>query len=65
MTERVSFPGALKPGFAVAAGMLLLSVHVNVSAQQNHSAAAGASPTSKQRQFLDRHCAACLLERIR
>src|SRR5437867_3013405 len=65
MTEPVSFPGALKIGFAGLAATLLLSVQVKISAQQSNAAAAGPSPASSQRQFLDRYCAACHNERLK
>jgi mono/diheme cytochrome c family protein len=58
MTYPVSFPGALRTGFAGLAATLLLSV-VQMYAQQGSAASAGASPTSSQRQFLDRYCATC------
>src|ERR1044071_779501 len=63
MTEPVSFRGALKLGFAGLAAALLLSVQVKISAQQ--SASTGHSPTSSQRQFLDRYCAACHNEHLK
>ena len=65
MTEPVSFPGALKIGFAGLAATLLLSVQVKMSAQQSNAASAGPSPTSSQRQFLDRYCATCHNERLK
>jgi mono/diheme cytochrome c family protein len=49
MMKPVSFPGALKTGFAGLAAALLLS--------------AGPPPTSNERQFLDRYCATCHSER--
>ena len=58
-------PGALKIGFAGLAATLLLSVQVNVSAQQGNAAPAAASPTSSQRQFLDRYCVTCHNERLK
>ena len=63
MTEPVSFP--LKIGFAGLAATLLLSVPVKISAQQSNAAAPGPSPTSSQRQFLDRYCATCHNERLK
>ena len=63
--EPVSFPGALKTGLAGLAATLLLSVPVKVSAQQSKAASAGPSPTSSQRQFLDRYCATCHNERLK
>ena len=65
MTEPVSFPGALKIGFAGLAATLLLSVQVKISAQQSNAASAGPSPTSSQRQFLDRYCATCHNEQLK
>ena len=65
MTEPVSFPRALKIGFAGLAATLLLSVQVKISAQQSNAASAGPSPTSSQRQFLDRYCATCHNERLK
>ena len=65
MTEPVSFPGALKIGFAGLAATLLLSVQVKISAQQSNAASAGPSPTSSQHQFLDRYCATCHNERLK
>src|SRR5882757_2161237 len=59
MNEPVSFPGALKIGAAGLAATLLLSVQVQIYAQQSHAASAGPPPTSSQRQFLDRYCATC------
>jgi hypothetical protein len=64
MTEPISFPGALKIGFAGLAATLLLSVQVKVSAQQSNAASAG-PPTSSQHQFLDRYCATCHNERLK
>jgi mono/diheme cytochrome c family protein len=63
MTEPVSFPGALKRGFAALVAMLSLAVQV--SAQQRVSAPSGVSPTSRQRQFLDRYCAGCHNEQLK
>src|ERR1051325_11372153 len=65
MTQAMSFPGALKIGFAGLAATLFLSAPVKVSAQQNNAASAGSSPTSSQRQFLDRYCAGCHNERLK
>ena len=65
MTEPVSFPGALKIGFAGLAATLLLSVQAKTSAQQSNAASAGPSPTSSQRQFLDRYCATCHNEKLK
>ncbi len=54
MTEPVSFPGAMRTGFAgLAALTLLISVPVKVSAQQSNAA------------FLDRYCATCHNERLK
>jgi mono/diheme cytochrome c family protein len=52
-------------GFAGVAATLLLSVQVKISAQQSHTAPAGPSPTSSQRQFLDRYCATCHNENLK
>ena len=65
MTDRVSFPGALRLGLAGLAAALLLSVPVKISAQQSNAASAGASATASQRQFLDRYCVACHNERLK
>src|SRR5438552_2917493 len=66
MTEPVTFPGALKIGFAGLAAALLLSAQVPIYAQQSHAASAGpSSPASSQRQFLDRYCAACHNENLK
>src|SRR5258708_7240055 len=62
MNEPVLFPGALKLVLAGLAATLLLSVQVKISAQQSN---AGPSPTSSQRQFLDRYCATCHNERLK
>src|SRR6185369_15538733 len=64
MTYPVSFPGALRTGFAGLAATLLLSV-VQMYAQQGSAASAGASPTSTHRQFLDRYCATCHNEQLK
>src|SRR5438046_3065694 len=61
----VSFRRALKIGLAALPAMLLLSVQVQMSAQQSHAPSAGPSPTSSQRQFLDRYCATCHNERLK
>lgn len=42
-----------------AAAALLLAAQIEVRAQQSSTAPAGPSPTSSQREFLDRHCATC------
>ena len=65
MTEPVSFRGALRIGLAGLAATLFLSVQVKMSAQQSNAASAGPSPTSSQRQFLDRYCATCHNERLK
>src|ERR1700730_7801122 len=65
MTELVSFPGSLKIGLAGLALTLLLSVQVNISAQQSNVAPAGPAPTATQRQFLDRYCASCHNEKLK
>src|SRR6266853_4379463 len=65
MAEPVSFPGALKIGFAGLAATLLLSVQVKISAQQSNAASAGPSPASSQHQFLYRYCATCHNERLK
>src|SRR5689334_1481574 len=64
MTEPVSFPGALKIGFAGLAATLFLSMQVKISAQQDNAAPAGPSPISN-RQFLDRYCATCHNEQLK
>ncbi|MEP7364726.1 MAG: DUF1592 domain-containing protein [Acidobacteriota bacterium] len=63
MTEQVSRRVALKIGLAGLAAALLLSVQVNVSAQQGNAEPAAASPS--QRQFLDRYCGSCHGERLK
>ena len=65
MTKPVVFPGVRKLGLAGLAAMLLLSVDVQISAQQSNAAPAGLSPTASQRQFLDRYCAQCHNERLK
>jgi mono/diheme cytochrome c family protein len=65
MTDPVSFLGALKIGFVGLAAPLLLSVQAPARAQQRNAASAGPSPTSSQRQFLQRYCAACHNERLK
>jgi mono/diheme cytochrome c family protein len=65
MTKPVLFPEALKIGHAGLALALLLSVQVNISAQQRNAAPAGSSATSTQRQFLDRYCATCHNDRLK
>jgi mono/diheme cytochrome c family protein len=55
----VSVPRALKIGFAALAAAFLVSVQVNLSAQQSNAAPGGPSSASSQRQFLDRYCATC------
>ena len=65
MTERVSFPGALKSGATGLAAALLLVAQVKISAQQSNAAPAGPVPTSSQRQFLDRYCAACHSDQLK
>lgn len=62
MNEPVLFPKALKLSLAGLAATLLLSVQVEISAQQNN---AGPSPASSQRQFLDHYCATCHNERLK
>jgi mono/diheme cytochrome c family protein len=59
------FRGAIEPSLAGLAATLLLSVPVTIHAQQRNAASAGASPTSSQRQFLDRYCASCHNERLK
>src|SRR3954447_14583637 len=66
MTVPVSFSAALKIGFAGLAVTLLLCVQAPTYAQHATAAAsAGPSPTSSQRQFLDRYCATCHNERLK
>ena len=65
MTEPVRFPGMLKIGLAGLAATLLLSVQVEISAQQSNAASAAPSAASSQRQFLDRYCASCHNERLK
>jgi hypothetical protein len=65
MTDPVSFPGPLKIGFAGLAATLLLSVQVQTYAQQGNAASAGPSPTSSQRQFLERYCKTCHNEQLK
>jgi mono/diheme cytochrome c family protein len=64
MKEPVSFPGALKIGFAGLAATLLFSMQVRITAQQPGAASALASPASS-RQFLDRYCATCHNEQLK
>ena len=56
---------ALKIGLAGLAATLLLSVEVMICAQPSNAASAGPSPTSSQRQFLDRYCATCHNEQLK
>ncbi len=65
MTEPVWLrrPPKLVP--AGLAATLLLSVHVTLRAQQGNTTSASASPTSGQRQFLDRYCATCHNQRLK
>jgi mono/diheme cytochrome c family protein len=65
MTEPASSRRALKLGLAGLAATLLLSVPVKISAQQSNAASAGASPASRQRQFLDHYCVTCHNERLK
>src|SRR5262245_57858760 len=65
MTQPVSFRGPLKIGFAGLAASLLVAVQVKMSAQQSNAASADPSPTSSQRQFLDRYCATCHNEQLK
>src|SRR5262245_53709752 len=65
MTDPVSFPGALKIGVAGLAATLLLSGQAQIYAQQRNGASAIPSPTSSQRQFLDRYCATCHNEKLK
>lgn len=65
MTKPTWLPRSLKIGLAGLAATLLLSVPLNISAQQSNAASAGSSPTSTQRQFLDRYCATCHNERLK
>jgi mono/diheme cytochrome c family protein len=65
MMKQVSFPRALKLGFAALAATLLLSVQVKISAQQSNTASAAPSSTSSQRQFFDRYCATCHSEKVK
>ncbi len=53
----------LKRALAGVAAALLLAVQV--WAQQSSTAPVGPSPTTSQRQFLDRHCATCHHERLK
>src|SRR5262245_44091859 len=59
MRETVSFPGTRKIGFAGLAALLLFA------AQQTNAAPVAVSPTSSQRQFLDRYCTACHNEKLK
>src|SRR5215510_7214393 len=65
MKDRMSFPRVLKIGFPWLAATLLLSVQVRAYAQQGNAVSAGPSPTSSQRQFLDRYCATCHNENLK
>jgi mono/diheme cytochrome c family protein len=64
MADSVSFPGTLKIGFAGLTALLLF-VQAPVRAQQSNGVSAAPSPTSRQRQFMDRYCAACHNERLK
>ena len=63
--QQMTFPGALKIGLAGLAATLLLSVPVEISAQQSNASSAAPSSTASQRQFLDRYCATCHNERLK
>jgi hypothetical protein len=65
MKGPVLFPGALKLGLAGLAAALLLSVQVEIRAQQTDAASSEPSPTSSQRQFLDRYCTTCHDQRLK
>src|SRR6185312_7745131 len=65
MTKPTWLPRSLKIGLARLAATLLLSVPLNISAQQSNAASAGSPPASSQRQFLDRYCATCHNERLK
>jgi hypothetical protein len=65
MTKPTWLPRSLKIGLAGLAATLLLSVPLNISAQQSNAASAGSPPASSQRQFLDRYCATCHNERLK
>jgi len=65
MTGPVLFQRSLKIGLAGLVFTLLLSVQMNISAQQRNAAPAGASQTSSQRQFLDRYCVSCHNEKLK
>jgi hypothetical protein len=56
---------ALKPSLAGLAATLLLSVQVQMHAQQSNAASGGLSATANQRQFLDRYCATCHNDRLK
>ena len=59
MTEPVYSLRVLKRALAGVAAALLLTVQAEVWAQQSSPAPEGPSPTTSQRQFLNRHCASC------
>ncbi len=59
MTEPEFSLRVLKRALAGMAVVLLLTVPLEVWAQQSSAAPEAPSPTTSQRQFLDRHCASC------
>jgi mono/diheme cytochrome c family protein len=63
--EGMTFSKALKIGLAVLAATVLLAARAKLSAQQRDAASGKSSPAAKQRQFLDRYCAACHNERLK
>jgi len=65
MTEPTWFPGPLKMGLAGLAATVLLSVQVNISAQQSPTASTVPPPVLSQRQFLDRYCVSCHNEKLK
>ena len=65
VTEPEFSPRVPKRALAGVAAALLLVVQVKVWAQQSSTAPAGPSPTTSQRQFLDRHCEKCHNERLK
>lgn len=58
------FSGAAKLVLAGLASTVLLAAPADLRAQPSSAAAAGPSPTSAQREFLDRYCTTCHNQRL-
>jgi hypothetical protein len=64
MKDPISFPPALKIGFARLAATLLLAVQAYAQ-ETGNATSARPSPASSQRQFLDRYCTTCHNEQLK